>query len=236
MDTSVTHILALDSSSSVLSFCLTTYQEGEVYNFYELNLQNHPSQHEIHAPVLFQRILRAAMISADELSSLVLGIGPGSFTGLRIGMSMVKACMAAYALPARGISLLEAISHQTPWPGLLLSVVASSKHRFFYQFSRNQEDISEIGENDPEKILAHRMQLRNDHETLLLTGPSAPIFPLTDGCLLDPGYHLSAQKLLLENQAGGGIVLGPQSAPHYGASARTNKKGVEQKIRYTSQD
>jgi tRNA threonylcarbamoyladenosine biosynthesis protein TsaB len=56
------------------------------------------------------RMLRDAGVGLDALSGLAVSIGPGSFTGLRIGLSTVKGLAYATGLPVVGVPTLEALA------------------------------------------------------------------------------------------------------------------------------
>lgn len=66
-----------------------------------------------HGDVLLPRIeaqLRAAGIGLLELQLIAVGLGPGSFTGLRVGLATAKGLALATGLPLRGVSSVEAIA------------------------------------------------------------------------------------------------------------------------------
>lgn len=55
-------------------------------------------------------MLKKANISLDEIDALAISNGPGSFTGIRIGISAIKGLAAAKNLPCYGVSTLRAIA------------------------------------------------------------------------------------------------------------------------------
>ena len=66
-----------------------------------------------HAEILAyetEEILRMASIEAEELNALAVSIGPGSFTGLRIGLSFAKGLAFALHIPIMGISTFEIVA------------------------------------------------------------------------------------------------------------------------------
>ena len=59
-------------------------------------------------------LLRESGADPGDLSRLVVGIGPGSFTGLRLGLAAVRGLAFALDLPVAGISTLRALAAGSP--------------------------------------------------------------------------------------------------------------------------
>ncbi|HET8564449.1 MAG TPA: tRNA (adenosine(37)-N6)-threonylcarbamoyltransferase complex dimerization subunit type 1 TsaB, partial [Candidatus Binatia bacterium] len=66
-----------------------------------------PHHAEIILP-LIDAVLRKGGTSIEEISGIAVSIGPGSFTGLRIGLSTVKGLAYGCAVPVVGVSTLLA--------------------------------------------------------------------------------------------------------------------------------
>jgi len=60
----------------------------------------------------FEEILSALGISVQDVSAIAVAIGPGSFTGLRVGLAAAKGFAHALEVPIVGISSLEALACQ----------------------------------------------------------------------------------------------------------------------------
>nr|WP_314142403.1 tRNA (adenosine(37)-N6)-threonylcarbamoyltransferase complex dimerization subunit type 1 TsaB [uncultured Rhodococcus sp.] len=87
-----------------------------------------------HAEILTPNILEClaeAGITAAELGAVVVGVGPGPYTGLRVGMATAAAFGDALGLPVYGICSLDAIAADVSEPGSLL-VVTDARRREIY--------------------------------------------------------------------------------------------------------
>ena len=101
-------VLALDSSSPLLSCAL--WEDGSI-------LAESRSE-ERAGDVLPDALL--ALAPLDSIDALAAGIGPGSFTGLRVGLAAVKALAYARKLPVQGASSLRALALAARRPAELL--------------------------------------------------------------------------------------------------------------------
>jgi tRNA threonylcarbamoyladenosine biosynthesis protein TsaB len=74
------------------------------------------------------QLLRDAGVGQNELSRLVVGTGPGSFTGLRMGLAAARGLAVALDLPAAGVSTLAALAAGAPGA---LPVVDAGRREIF---------------------------------------------------------------------------------------------------------
>lgn len=69
-----------------------------------------PLPHGAGLPATVNEVLDAANVSFGVLSAIAVAIGPGSFTGLRVGLSYAKAVAAAAKIAILGVSSLDALA------------------------------------------------------------------------------------------------------------------------------
>jgi len=97
-------ILALDTSTRVLA--LGAYDNGRVC---EYNLETGTRLSGLLMPSI-KRVLAALGWKMSDIEYFACGLGPGSFTGVRVGMAAVKAMAWSLNKPAAGISSLDILA------------------------------------------------------------------------------------------------------------------------------
>ncbi|MBE2316401.1 tRNA (adenosine(37)-N6)-threonylcarbamoyltransferase complex dimerization subunit type 1 TsaB [Solirubrobacter sp. CPCC 204708] len=80
----------------------------------EVERRDDPAPHESprHAQVLqplLEQALEQAAVTWDDVATICVGVGPGGFTGLRLGISTARALAQGHDLPVVGVSTLEAL-------------------------------------------------------------------------------------------------------------------------------
>ncbi len=100
----MTTIFAFDTATSVATCSLVRDGEpaGEVRTQARLVLR------------AADELMHAAGVTPDELDGIVVGTGPGSFTGIRIGLATARGLALALNVPVAGVSTLEAFAGGTP--------------------------------------------------------------------------------------------------------------------------
>ena len=103
-------ILGIDTSTPIGSVALI---DGE--NLVAEHTLNIVQAHSSRLMPAIDRVLKWGNITADALDGCAVGIGPGSFTGIRIGVATIKSLCYALDKPIVGISTLEAIAYNLRW-------------------------------------------------------------------------------------------------------------------------
>jgi len=161
----VNNILALDTATSTLGLCLRTPGSLAV-RIADIELK--------HAQTLLPRILdllAEASISAAELDLVVCSLGPGSFTGVRIGLATAKGLAMGSGARLIGVSNLDAFGHRLrDFPGQVLPVLSALRGRFYACFYSNGHPLSEYLDSELSE-LADLAFSASAKQGLLLTGP-----------------------------------------------------------------
>lgn len=99
-------LLAIDTATEACSAAL--WIDGEVSTRYQVA----PRQHAKLILPMIEQLLAAAAIKPAQLDGLVLGRGPGSFTGVRIAAAAVQGIALATDCPVVPVSTLAAMAHR----------------------------------------------------------------------------------------------------------------------------
>ncbi len=122
---------------------------------------------------LIDRILARSNLSLSQLTAIAVSIGPGSFTGLRIGLSTVKGLAFASDISVAGISTLYALAARVnDWQGLICPILDARKNEIYAGlFFRHSEILERIGEDavePPEKTIKRVQACRGERACLFI--------------------------------------------------------------------
>lgn len=115
-------ILALDTATMVSSVAIASADKL----LGELTLQTKLTHSEVLMPHIAQ-ILEMTKVRKQDLDAIAVSIGPGSFTGLRIGLAAAKSMAYALSLPIIGVSTLEAMAYHYPVPGVYIAALLDAQ-------------------------------------------------------------------------------------------------------------
>lgn len=97
-------VLAIDTSNKTLSVAIVK-DEGTIVE------QTVPDtlQHSVKLMPAIQEVLQESQVSMQELTGIIVAKGPGSYTGLRIGVTVAKTLAKTLRIPLKAVSSLQAI-------------------------------------------------------------------------------------------------------------------------------
>ncbi len=134
-------ILALDTATMVSGVALAA--QGEIKA--ELTLQIGKTHSELLLPHI-KALLEMAGIGKKSLRAVAVSIGPGSFTGLRIGLATAKALAYALKIPLVGVSTLESLAYGIAAPGVILAPLLDAQKGNVYHaaFAWTQDGLRTV--------------------------------------------------------------------------------------------
>lgn len=121
-------ILAIDTSTNVASAAVL--EDGRLLGEYTVN--NKKKTHSQKLMVMVDTLLHDIEVDISEIDLFAAAVGPGSFTGLRIGVATVKALAHACKKPTIGVSTLEALAYNVPFcEHIIVPVMDAGKNRVY---------------------------------------------------------------------------------------------------------
>jgi len=170
-------------------------------------------------------LLSTLKADIHDQKAVIVATGPGSFTGLRVGLSAAKGLCHGLAIPIIGISSLETLASQVPYSDLPIApVLYSRKNEFFIsRFSRDRSSL--IREMDDTAIKIKDLPTLFEHPTLFIGNDFSNQGPAIEKGLGPLVQLAPAQDWNLKASAVGALGLrrfhahdfdDPQTlAPHY---------------------
>jgi tRNA threonylcarbamoyladenosine biosynthesis protein TsaB len=104
----VSYILNIESSTTNCSISLAN--NGELISIRELNEKNYSHSTKLHS--FIEEVLKNSNITVNKLSAIAVSSGPGSYTGLRIGVSAAKGLCYALQIPLISVPTLKVLARQ----------------------------------------------------------------------------------------------------------------------------
>jgi tRNA threonylcarbamoyladenosine biosynthesis protein TsaB len=132
-------ILNIETSSKNCSVCLSS--KGNLVTSFDL--EDEAYRHSELLTSSIQNILNENNLDVNGLSAVSVGIGPGSFTGLRIGFSVAKGLCYPHNIDLIGISSLRIIANSVVKENKNIISLIKDKGEHYY-VSKYSNDLKEI--------------------------------------------------------------------------------------------
>ena len=135
-------ILSIDTASNL---CTVAVLEDEKC-IKEIIVNDARNHSEKIMPVI-EQALSESKLTLQDINLIVCDKGPGSFTGIRIGVGTVLAFKDSLNIPCVGISSLEALSYNINTDGIICSLIdAKNNNVYFGVFERKNNIITQLEE------------------------------------------------------------------------------------------
>ncbi len=159
-------ILSIDTSSDVCSIAIL-----EDNNLIKEYSQNTGHTHSETLMPNIQNIFKETSLNLNDIDLIVCDKGPGSFTGIRIGVATAMAFSDSLNIKAIGISSLEALAYNVENNGLICSMIdAKNDNVYVGLFEKNADSYILKRELSAESLESILNELKNVQKTITFVG------------------------------------------------------------------
>lgn len=161
-------ILGIDTSTEILNIAIVN--RGEM--LIEFKVNKIKTTHSTLLIPLLDNIFKTAGIKPNSINGIAVSIGPGSFTGLRIGLSTAKGLAFALSIPIVGINSLKSYAFgYLDLPGILCPLIKARKGEYYYALYTNKnENITILKNNNCKQWGEIKQELLSYEETVYIFG------------------------------------------------------------------
>ncbi len=170
-------ILAVDTATKSCSVAVTE-NETVIGEITKVSKQTHSK----HLLEMVHTVIREAGLTLSDLDGFAVTRGPGSFTGLRIGISSIKGIALAVKKPVVGISTLLTLAQQahhhgqqiSPTSHLVCPLIDARKGEVYVSLYRCDADA--LTPEHEERVLAPHDALQNIDSSCIFVGSGAVLY------------------------------------------------------------
>lgn len=191
-------ILAFDSSAKSASVAILCDNRIIGSSFINTNIT-----HSQTLVPMAEQLLNNTNLSINDIDALAVSVGPGSFTGVRIGVSVVKGIAMPLNLPCIGVSTLEAMAYNYIEKDCIIVSTMDARCNQVYNalFRFNDCKLERLCGDRPISISELEKDLENYKEKVILIGDGAKLCYDAFGYKYDNVY-LAPENIRYQNAVG----------------------------------
>jgi tRNA threonylcarbamoyladenosine biosynthesis protein TsaB len=165
-------ILSINTSSNICSAAILE----DTNLIKELTIDD-ANTHSVKLMPLIDELFKATNLSVLDIDLFVCDIGPGSFTGIRIGISTIKAFCDVTNKPGIGISSLTSLAYSSDYEGLICSLIDAKNDNVYYGlFEHKNGSYTQIGNFETDNINNITKILKNSNKPVFFVGNGSTNF------------------------------------------------------------
>lgn len=159
-------VLAIDTST-VMASCALLDEENLLGEF---SLNQNMGHSENLVPMV-KTLLDNLNLKVSDIDLYGVALGPGSFTGLRIGIATVKAFAHVYNKPIVGVSTLEGLAFNVRASGVIVPIIDARKNRVYTGIYKWEDgylnNVEEPTVMEIDELLEH---LKENYNNIIVNG------------------------------------------------------------------
>ena len=203
-------ILAFESSAKAASVALM--QDGVLL---AESFQNNGKTHSATLMPMAQQVLMDCSLTAAELDAVAVARGPGSFTGVRIGVAAAKGLAWGAEKPVCGVSTLEAMATQLSMQAGIICPVMDARRGQVYNalFQSDGKTLTRLTSDRAISLEELKKDLEKAEKTIFLVGDGTKLCYNT---LSEALPHLTLPPAHLEMQRASGVAMAAERLAQQG--------------------
>ena len=136
-------ILAIDTSSRNCSVAIV---EASKDSFSTISLKNSNDErtHSVKLMPMVDEMFKKSNLCLNDIDLLACCLGPGSFTGIRIGVASCKAFADAKSIPVVGVTSLESLAYNVENNGYIVSMIDAKNNNVYATLAINNDSKYEL--------------------------------------------------------------------------------------------
>lgn len=134
----------------------------EKQHFYEVGINNH----SVTIIPYLQKMLENEEIKLQEIDEIIVGVGPGSYTGVRIGVTVAKMIAYLNNLSLYKVSSLALMASSSNKPYVLALIDARRGNAFMGLYANSDEKLSMVKDDCLQNIEKFKTSLEIDFEVV----------------------------------------------------------------------
>ncbi|MBN9218790.1 MAG: tRNA (adenosine(37)-N6)-threonylcarbamoyltransferase complex dimerization subunit type 1 TsaB [Mesorhizobium sp.] len=168
-------VLAIDCAASLCAACVYDAAAGQELGRSVLDLGK---GHAEHLMAVIASAMEAGAAGYPDLGAIAVSVGPGSFTGLRVGVSTARGLALALRVPAIGVTTLEALAAEaaTAFPGRAVLAALDAGREEIHAALYDQMSVLTYG--PAVTTLADAVAMAMDHSSVLAGSAATQIATL----------------------------------------------------------
>ncbi len=199
-------ILAFETSAKAASVALL--QDGQLLGEY---MQNSGQTHSRTIMQMAQDLVHNCDLTVQEMDAVACAVGPGSFTGVRIGLAAAKGFAWGRELPLVGVSTLEAMArHVAVTDGVYCAAMDARRSQVYTATFAVEDGIfKRLTDDSAISVAELGAQLEKIEKTKFLVGDGAALcYNMLNGS--DCGLVLMPEHLRMQRAAGVALLAWEQ--------------------------
>ena len=166
------NILAVDTSATSASVCVA--QENKIIGEFSINTSLTHSQTLV---PMIEQVSEKTGIALDNIDAIAVNAGPGSFTGVRIGVAAVKGIAFSRNIPCVSVSTLESMAYNMLDSECIVCAVMDARCSQVYNalFKVSNGKVERLIEDRALSLADLKLDLQKFSEKIILVGDGAEI-------------------------------------------------------------